>query len=95
MRNLHFKTLPDNGEQILTDGKTELFCPFKNSFPTQTTFGGIQIISQPCSSTCPHFNLTDKQGEFRLKLSCGNATEIAVTPEPKPEKAVKGLVIQK
>jgi len=76
-------------------------CPFKNSCPAQTNLGKIEIITQPCESSCPHFKMykhkdfpggvsidpkENETGKIQIELTCATYTAIVCEVEAPADK---------
>lgn len=68
-----------NGVMELFRGEHSLVCPFKNSFPSQNSFGQIQFIGQSCNSLCPHFFYEKRTGSEIVDISCSGSSERVFT----------------
>lgn len=47
------------GELILQISGHQSICPFVQAIPMQGQYGGLQIMRLPCTSFCPHAQVTD------------------------------------
>lgn len=91
-----YSTKETNGQHILLINGIESACPFKSNIavPNQNQFGQatIEILSFPCSTTCPHA-IFDKLGTDdtpTYSIDCTGITkDFDIETEPEQQNTLK------
>lgn len=53
------KKVGQQGDMVLHIDGMQSICPFVQALPMQGSYGQIQIMRLPCTSSCPHATLSD------------------------------------
>lgn len=74
------------GDMVLNIDGIQSICPYVQALPMQGSYGQIQIMRLPCTSSCPHAKVTDTHWE----VSCSGAvTSFELEPKEQEPEVIK------